>query len=299
MSGLSAREKEGCRRLLQHLDSPDLFSVAETVTNRLIHVFSREEAIDAILTYSQSATELLKRRKVYRDAIFKYLAAENVTVLPNSEKHQLIQYAVAHWKGPSIQQTSTYKTVSYEEQSPPESLDCKLLGEKFCEWFYPLLNSQNPLYGQQKGDWGPQHFWENSVLKFAYKAEEQAVEEHNGAQMTSLRLLALTREERLVFSPNLDGSGLKCVSSPHGLVVVAVAGTIHRDNVCLGIFEQIFGLIRCPITNTWKIKNVDLKVLGQNSLSSEQTRCLPTVNYQTSELQVYYPEPACGDVLPR
>lgn len=42
MAGLSAREQEGCRRLLALLDTDDLFSVAETVTNRLIHVFSKE-----------------------------------------------------------------------------------------------------------------------------------------------------------------------------------------------------------------------------------------------------------------
>ncbi|XP_068126786.1 uncharacterized protein C3orf38 homolog [Hyperolius riggenbachi] len=288
MSGLSAREKEGCRRLLELLDSPDLFSVVETVTNRLIQVFSREEAIDAILTYSKNSAELLKRRKVHRNAIFKYLADERVPVPPSCEKHQLIQCAIDHWAGPGVQRTqSPGKQVSEGGASELHPLDYKLLGEKFCEWFYQLLNSQNPLLGQ-KGDWGPQHFWDDAVLRFVYKAVEAAKEEHHGAQMASLRLLALTRDERLIFNPNLDSRGLKCVSSPHGLVVVAVAGTVHRDNVCLGLFEQIFGLIRCPIGKNWKIKHVDLKVLGQNALGTEQTNCLPSVNYQDSELQVYY-----------
>lgn len=179
-----------------------------------------------------------------------------------------------------------------EAKSHLEPLDYKLLGEKFCEWFYVLLNSQNPSFGQEKGDWGPHHFWENAILKFAYKAAEQDVEEHKGAQMASLRLLALTRDERLIFSPSSDSGGLKCVSSPHGLVVVAVAGTIHRDGACLGIFEQIFGLIRCPIGKNWKIKRVDLKVLGQNLLGFEQTKCLPYVTYQTSELELYYSDSA-------
>ncbi|CAJ0938592.1 unnamed protein product [Ranitomeya imitator] len=285
MAGLSPREKEGCRRLLAQLDTEDLFSVAETVTNRLIHVFNREEAVDAITVYSKSADELLRRRKVHRSAIFKYLAAENVTVLPTSEKSQLILCALDYWRGPSVQQTSEKVE---KEECEPQTLDCQMLGEQFCSWFYPMLNSQNPSLGQDKGDWGPQHFWENAELKLAYRTAEQASEEHNGSQMASLRLLALTREERLIFNPNIDSRGLKCVPSPHGLVVVAVAGTIHRDNVWLGIFEQIFGLIRCPVGKNWKIKNVNLRILGQNTLTSEESRQLPAITLQSSELELYY-----------
>ncbi|XP_075053160.1 uncharacterized protein C3orf38-like isoform X2 [Mixophyes fleayi] len=287
MSGLSAREKEGCRLLLEHLDTQDVLAIAETVTNRMIHVFSREDATDAILSYSKNATELLKRRKVHRSAIFKYLDTEKIAVLPSSEKNQLIQCALDHWGSPGVQQTSS-PGQKVGDQSHLESLDCKLLGEQFCKWFYSLLNSQNPSLGQEKGEWGPQHFWENAILKLAYKAAEQAAEEHNGSQMTSLRLLALTREEKLIFNPNLDLKGLKCVTSSHGLVVVAVAGTIHRNNVCLGIFEQIFGLIRCPIGKNWKIQRVDLKVLAQTAFDSEVPQHLPSISYKTSELEVYY-----------
>ncbi|KAG9486148.1 uncharacterized protein C3orf38-like [Eleutherodactylus coqui] len=296
MAGLSAREKEGCRRLLAQLDTEDLFSVAETVTNRLIHVFSKEEAFDAIIIYSKSAEELLKRRKVHRGAIFKYLAAENVTVLPSSEKNQLIQCALDYWRGSCAQDSASPRpTVSSKDEqkvkkgaSALEPLDCQLLGEQFCSWFYSLLNSQNPSFGQEKGDWGPQHFWENAALKLAYRASEEAVEEHSGAQMTSLRLLALTRDERLLFNPNVDGGGLKCVPSPPGPVVVAVAGTIHRDNVWLGVFEQIFGLVRCPVGKNWKIKNVNLKILAQNMLTHEESQRLPAVTLQSKELELYY-----------
>ncbi|XP_044140454.1 uncharacterized protein C3orf38 homolog isoform X1 [Bufo gargarizans] len=288
MAGLSAPEREGCRRLLAQLDTDDLFSVAETVTNRLIHVFSREEAFDAIVTYSKSAEELLKRRKVHRSAIFKYLAAENVNVLPSNEKNQLIQCALDHWRGPSVRHPASPDVKVEKEQSEPGTLNCQLLGEQFCNWFYPLLNSQNPSLRPEKGDWGPQHFWENAVLKLAYRAAEQAAEEHYGSQMASLRLLALTREERLIFNPNIDSGGLKCVSSPHGPVVVAVAGTIHRDNVWLGIFEQIFGLVSCPVGKNWKIKNVDLKILGQNSLTCEESQRLPAITLHSKELEMYY-----------
>ncbi|XP_075710581.1 uncharacterized protein C3orf38 homolog [Rhinoderma darwinii] len=290
MAGLTPREKEGCRRLLTHLDIEDLFSVAETVTNRLIHVFSKEEAFDAIVTYSKSAEELLKRRKVHRSAIFKYLVSEDVTAMPSSEKSQLIQCTLDHWRGPSARPTTPSQKVEKEPESEPEpeTLNCELLGKHFCNWFYALLNSQNPSLGQSKDDWGPQHFWENAVLKLSYRAAEQATEEYNGSQVSSLRLLALTRDERLIFNPNVDSRGLKCVPSPHGLVVVAVAGTIHRDNVWLGIFEQIFGLVRCPVGKNWKIKNVNLKILGQNTLTCEESQELPAVTLQCNELKMYY-----------
>ncbi|XP_053562011.1 uncharacterized protein C3orf38 homolog [Bombina bombina] len=289
MAGLSNKEKLGCMKIVEMLEDADLFSLTETVTNRMIHVDNRKEAIQAILTYSESASVLLKRRKVHREIIFKYLAMQNIAVPPSSEKNQLIQRAVQHWKDTADEQRSLPRPkVHKEDVSYNGTLNCKLLGEQFAQWFYQLLNSQNPSVGHVKGDWGPQHFWENSVLKFAYSTSEQNMEEYSGSQMTSLRLLALVREERLLFNPNLDSQGLKCVTSPHGLVVVAVAGTVHRDSLCLGIFEQVFGLIRNPVDDNWKIKFVNLKVIGQKAIDSTQLLPLPSIQYQTSELETFY-----------
>lgn len=114
----------------------------------------------------------------------------------------------------------------------------------------------------------------------------EQMEEFRGAELVSLRLLALSREERLLFSPNLEPHGLKALTSPHGLVLVAVAGTIHRDTACLGIFEQIFGLIRSPLeNNSWKIKFVNLKVKGQDALGGTDVAA-PALTYNSSELQL-------------
>uniref|UniRef100_A0A8C2BIW5 Chromosome 3 open reading frame 38 n=2 Tax=Cyprinus carpio TaxID=7962 RepID=A0A8C2BIW5_CYPCA len=188
MSKLSMKEQSGCRKLLRLLALDDLFALKDTVTNRLIAVESTQEAIEAIITYSQDAEELLKRKKVHREVIFKYLANEGVAVLPNSEKQQLIRRTIEYWSS----------------------------------------------------------------------------------------------GERLLFCPNLEGQGLKCMSSAHGLVLVAVAGTIHRDNACLGIFEKVFGLIRSPMDNNrWKIKNVNIKVEAQNAITD---RKLPVITYDSKEL---------------
>lgn len=59
------------------------------------------EATEAIITYSQSAEELLKRKKVNREVLFKYLASEGVAVAPNSEKHQLVKKTLELWSSDS------------------------------------------------------------------------------------------------------------------------------------------------------------------------------------------------------
>ena len=158
--------------------------------------------------------------------------------------------------------------------------DLTALGTEFCQWFFRLLNSLNPATGQPIQEWGPQHFWGDVRLQLLSQAGEQQRDEYHGAELVCQRLGALVWEEKLVFCPNLEHSGLKCLSTPHGLVLVAVAGTIHRENVCLGIFEQVFGLICNPLDgNRWKIKFVHLKIKGQ--FGREQ---LPMVTYDSNDL---------------
>lgn len=117
-------------------------------------------------------------------------------------------------------------------------------------------------------------------------ADSEQTEEFLGAELVHLRLLALTREERLFFSPNLEAQGLKAQDSPHGAVVVAVAGSIHRDEACLGLFEQIFGLVRSPLENkSWKMKFVDLKIRALDAVDGRGTSA-PALTYSSGELQL-------------
>lgn len=111
-------------------------------------------------------------------------------------------------------------------------------------------------------------------------------EEFLGAELVSLRLQALTKDEHLLLSPNLDPRGLKVLASPHGLVRVAVAGTIHRDSTCLGIFEQVFGLIRSPLQdNNWKIKVVHMKIKVNDALQGTELTA-PALTYNSTDLQL-------------
>ncbi|KAM9565967.1 uncharacterized protein C3orf38 homolog [Guaruba guarouba] len=292
--GLSEREQAGCRRLLELLDTEELLALTDTVTNRLVHPESRQEAIHAIVLYSRSVEELLKRKKVYREIIFKYLATQGIAVSPSCEKHVLIDHVKQYWSGPLTTHASASgekktQAESHEDSQKSQQDDIHNLGEEFCQWFFELLNSQHPMGVKSEETWGPQHFWDDAKMKFSYNTLEKNMEEYVGAEMVSLRLLSLVKEEYLLFNPNLHASGLKCAMSPHGLVLVAVAGTVHRGNSCLGIFEQVFGLISCPIReNTWKIKVTSLKIVGQNALEPGMQLERPSIKYESNQLQELY-----------
>ncbi|OXB71248.1 UNVERIFIED_CONTAM: hypothetical protein H355_007846 [Colinus virginianus] len=265
--GLSERERAGCREMLELLETEELMALTDTVTNRLVHPENRQEAIQAILVYSQSAEELLKRRKVCREIIFKYLAAQGIAVSPSSEKHQLIACVRQFWDGKLVSrvlESGERKTHAEGHENRQKSQDdIHNLGEEFCQWFFELLNSQHPSGVKSEEMWGPQHFWENAKMKFCYNTVEKNMEEYDGAEMVSLRLLSLVKEEYLLFNPNLTAGGLKCAVSRHG----------------------------CPIRgNTWKVKIVNLKIVGQNALEPGMQIEKPSIKYESNQLQEWYDE---------
>lgn len=284
------------------MSNEDILSLSDTVTNKMITVESVAEAVEAIISYSNCAEELLKRKKVHRDVIFKYLAKEGVVMPPNSEKRQLIKKTLEFWSNVTTKTETVVDSqcqVSETSVRPAQmvsastedvgkvAFDPLALARQFCQWFYQLLNSQNPSLGQTPQDWGPQHFWEDVRLRLLTNVKGQQREEFHGSELTSQRLLALARDEKLLLSPNLEPHGLRALSSPHGLVLVAVAGTIHRDTACLGIYEQVFGLIRSPLDNDqWKIKFVNLKIRGQDTLDGAEEIVSPALTCDSSELQL-------------
>ncbi|XP_060944674.1 uncharacterized protein C3orf38 homolog [Limanda limanda] len=297
MSGLSETERLGCTEILKLLSNSDLLSLSDTVTNKVIVVENSSEATETILIFSKNAEELLRRKKVQRDLIFRYLAKQGVAMAPISDKHQLVKRTLELWKAVVDKRPQGLKDGTREKE-PSETtsdtlnmkvtvgFDPQLLGQQFCQWFFQLLNSQNPSLGQSPQDWGPQHFWPDVKLRLLASAGSVQIEEFLGAELVSLRLLALTKEERLLLNPNLEPLGLRTLASPHGMVLVAVAGTIHRDSACLGIFEQIFGLIRIPLeNNSWKIKFINLKIRGQEALGGTEATA-PALTYNSTELQL-------------
>ncbi|XP_076443430.1 uncharacterized protein C3orf38 homolog [Babylonia areolata] len=280
---LVGKEKEGCFRLLGKLTTEEILSLKNTITNRLIASENRDEAVKAILEYSESAVELLRRKKMRRDLLFQYLADCNVVVPVNAEKSELIRHVLEFW-GSSVSSNydlvdadSTTRVVAAAAPSPEQSKPTmQQLGETFARWFYQLLNTENPSCDPAsavEGTFGPHHFWENCTLKVVTCTPDKAEESYEGNVLVAQRLQALAREEQLLFNPNISTDGVQVQSNPHGLVIVMVCGTVHQHNHCLGVFEQVFGLISDPLNeNTWKVK------VTQLHLSSSRVTALPRLS---------------------
>ncbi|XP_067664467.1 uncharacterized protein C3orf38 homolog [Haliotis asinina] len=335
-------EKKGCEAILRKLDQEDVMSLKDTVTKRQIAAETKTEAIRAIITYSETSAELLKRKKIRRDLLFQYLDDNNVPVSVSAEKHQLVFKILEFW-GVGITNGATKKQAnsaggdfrhsttecqtdvairaSTGTQSPPliseakhsmatqagetasdtqiqlrhqhqpvpvpaplvldlegdESSavviqstaasrlqsrpDYQKLGETFASWFFKILNSHNPSLNQVPEDFGPHHFWNDVKLYLLTQTPNENSEEYEGGVLVSKRFLALVKEEQLLFNPNITGDGVQVKSDPHGLVIVMVCGTIHRGNNCLGVFQQMFGLIGDPrYDNNWKVKVSKLRI---------------------------------------
>lgn len=121
---------------------------------------------------------------------------------PNSEKHQLVKRTLELWSSGKVrmiridqfsechserQHFVPFRQVDTGERVPQEpngsnqsrgtetavskqmttegDFNPQTLGQQFCQWFYQLLNSQNPSLGHQPQDWGPQHFWPDVKLR--------------------------------------------------------------------------------------------------------------------------------------
>ena len=141
------------------------------------------------------------------------------------------------------------------------------LAKQFVTWFYQELNSLSP-HAVQRGatsDWGPQHFFNNCKLTMNIQSQDSRMEAYETADTVSERFRALVQTEGLLFNPNIEADGTKGVDDPHGLVLVFACGTIHKDGMCLGIFEQRFGLARDPLSeNNWKVKFTDVNVRSES-----------------------------------
>jgi hypothetical protein len=143
----------------------------------------------------------------------------------------------------------------------PAAQQLQRLGETFTQWFFEALNSHNPSNSQHNIDFGPQHFLDDALLLLLQLGPGESRDKFSGQQAVSDRFLAFVKGEDLLFNPNCTLGGILVRTNPHGLVVVLVCGTIHRGNQCLGVFEQMFGLIKDPrFDNNYKIKLSKLKM---------------------------------------
>ena len=60
-------------------------------------MFISIEAVRAILTYSQTSLELMRRQKMKKEYLFKYLHAHQVPCVPSAAKAKLVRHIFQFW----------------------------------------------------------------------------------------------------------------------------------------------------------------------------------------------------------
>ncbi|KAJ7376584.1 hypothetical protein OS493_033745 [Desmophyllum pertusum] len=284
---LSEQEKEGCKNILNKLPRQDLINLTDTVTNRVVSPENASEAVNAILTYSHTASQLLRRKKVKREHIYQYLAENGVIEPVASDKPSLIRKVLLYWGStqedsddendttenlgePTTEASKPTGTISSNVNAPSldRNVDGQQLAEYFVPWFYKILNSFNTSPDNASPEWGPQHFWADAKGSVLMVSDGHMLDECQGSLVVSEKLRELVCKERLLFNANVNGA--KGQIDAYGLVKISVGGTVHRFSDCLGIFEQSFGLIRDPqMQNNWKIKFTELKLKAQQQREVE------------------------------
>ncbi|XP_059479667.1 uncharacterized protein LOC132199157 isoform X2 [Neocloeon triangulifer] len=136
-------------------------------------------------------------------------------------------------------------------QFPSSTL--QLFSETFVKWFYDLLNKGVSDSGQK---FGPEHFWPDSYLSIKVTGPNlNAIEERQTGQDSCNLLCQMRNHFDVILNPNISADGVVSRTENHGLINIVVCGTAHRNDLCVGFFEQSFLLIRDPsMENNWRVK---------------------------------------------
>lgn len=117
------------------------------------------------------------------------------------------------------------------------------------------------------------HFWPDAKIKLTMMSQNTIVAEfiEDNSKRISELLYKVKTENNLHFNPNLSG-GVKAQIDPHGLVIILICGTLHKNNVLVGVFEQTFSLARDPFSeNNWKIKKSEFNLKDASTDNKPET----------------------------
>lgn len=134
----------------------------------------------------------------------------------------------------------------------------------FCEWFYSMINCLQPVCSHQPGDtFRESVFCSNSSVDI-YLISNTREEKHALGQVNSHALLReVLGQTELLFSPNLS-NGIQVHKTEHGMLKIFSCGTLHKVHFFVGIYEQEFGLVFCPVDRAWKIMYTKVNLKHMN-----------------------------------
>lgn len=209
---------------------------------------------------------LLKRRSVTKEILFSYLHDKNIPVKLPLTKIDVIEKITEYWEVPMIKLDSKTSEESIENISKTHSTEICVsrndhgidsLAEHFVKWFFGMVNQKEEISS---------HFFNDSRCKITfYDVNIDCKVIENNPQDIGSTLLSLSVQNKLFFNPNFTSDGVQGRMDPHGLVMVLVCGTLHHNENCVGVFEQVFALARDPFSeNNWKIKSTELNLRVKN-----------------------------------
>lgn len=220
-----------------------------------------------IIRHSPDARSILKRKIVTREVLFNYLDTNKVKLYPPHTKENLITKFLSidtistqdRLNTRPDEDSNTAKNdinLSTQVAAPPNNIDQMAL--KFSEWFYKMFNENQVI--------DTSHFWQDCNLRLNLKSGESIQKESvegNSQEAVGL-LFRIKMEHNILLNPNLLPEGCQGRMDLHGVVLVLACGTIHQNNLCVGVFEQVFALVRDPLLdNNWKIKFSELNLRSQ------------------------------------
>lgn len=258
---LTEREQQGLSKIIGALELADVIALAQTVTCKQIKLTERSEAERAILSGTQNPADLLRRKKILRELLFRYLWSESVFVAPALAKSDLISACLQHWQEDASLKSGQFPAHDGEKDGKvTEASFQEKLGSEFTNWFFAQLNAEGEKLGHQ-------HFFANCHLRVqcfethAGRENPPRVLSIRGSEAASRFMWQLAGGARRMFHPNVRS--VKCQVEEHGLARIHVNGVVHEYNSCMGLFECGFGLVRDPTTtaaesDVWKLQFVEV-----------------------------------------
>lgn len=221
--------------------------------------------MECIIKYTPDNLSFLKRKLITREILFTYLNDNNIPVQSPFTKPELIQRILSFWNssfigGTLVKRENVKLPIKEELSAQNEPPNVNEMATKFAEWFYTLLNANEPL--------GTEHFWPDSKLRL--NLPQSTIEINDSASDIVEVLFKTKNEHNLYFNPNLTSDGTKGKIDVYGLVLVLSCGTLHVNDEVVGVYEHVFSLARDPLAdNNWKIKSMQLNLVSKNNVERQ------------------------------
>jgi len=124
--GLSDVERKGLLRLLTLIEPAEVIGLANVITRGQVEVDTSGEAIETILTHTSRPLDLIRRKNVTKEVIFKYLHAEKGPVRLKASENKAMHMArlLEYWQRLEAEKKEEEEEACNEEDGNEEfSLD--------------------------------------------------------------------------------------------------------------------------------------------------------------------------------